>query len=219
MVPDVPIGEWLNQGTSDPREVADRYDAWARSYDDDLVAWSYQAPAVVAESVVTRHPTAETVLDVGCGTGLVGRALRERGFAGRLLGVDISESSLDIAREGGAYDSADLADLQQGLGLEDDSVDAVVCVGVMTYLPDVEAVWRDFARVVRPGGLVVVTQREDLWGDRACRAVVDRLQEDGVWTRLDLTGPAPYLPVGYGGTPEVGCYYLTAQVGGERRGS
>jgi hypothetical protein len=31
----------------------------------------------------------------------------------------------------------------------------LVCAGVMTYLPDVEAVWREFARVVRAGGLVV----------------------------------------------------------------
>jgi hypothetical protein len=73
-------------------------------------------------------------------------------------------------------------------------------------------VWREFARVARPGGLVVVTQREDLWQPRECPAVVDRLHVQGVWTPLEIAGPAPYLPVGYGGTPEVGCYYLTARV-------
>jgi len=213
MVPDdVPISDWLHQGTSDPAQVAGRYDDWAQSYDDDLAAWSYQAPAVVAETVVTRQPGAEAVLDVGCGTGLVGRALRDRGFAGRLLGRDISQQSLDVAREGGAYDSLEVADLQQRLALDDDSVDAVVCVGVMTYLPEVEAVWREFARVARPGGVVVVTQREDLWTERACQAVVDRLEAEGVWTPLDVTGPAPYLPEGYGGGPAVGCYYLTTLV-------
>jgi predicted TPR repeat methyltransferase len=152
------------------------------------------------------------VLDVGCGTGLVGRALRDRGFAGRLVGLDISEQSLEKAREGGAYDALEAADLQQRLALEDDGVDAVVCVGVMTYLPEVEAVWREFARVARPGGVVVVTQREDLWTERACQAVVDQLQAEGVWAPLDVTGPAPYLPEGYGGGPAVGCYYLTARV-------
>jgi predicted TPR repeat methyltransferase len=214
MVPDdVPIGNWLHQGTSDPREVAARYDEWAQSYDDDLTSWSYQAPAVVADAVVTRHPAAGSVLDVGCGTGLVGRALRARGFAGELIGLDISEASLGIARQHGGYDSLEQADLQRPLPIEDDSVDAVVSVGVMTYLPDVEAVWREFARVARPEGIVVATQREDLWEPRECQAVVDRLRDEGVWTPFEITGPAPYLPRGYGGTPEVGCYYLTALVG------
>ena len=213
MVPDpAPIGDWLHQGTSDPREVAGRYDEWAHSYDDDLASWSYQAPTTVAEAVIARLPEASDVLDVGCGTGLVGRALRARGFAGRIAGIDLSQASLEIAREGGAYDSLEQADLQRPLALEDDSADAVVCVGVMTYLPEVEKVWRELARVARPGGIVVVTQREDLWDDRECQAVVDRLRDDGAWTPLDITGPAPYLPEGYGGTPAVGCYYLTARV-------
>jgi len=209
----VPIGDWLDAGSSDAGEVAARYDEWAKGYDDDLVSWSYQAPAVVADIVVSRDPQAGAVLDVGCGTGLVGRALRARGFGGRALGIDISQASLEIARQGGAYDSVEQADLQQRLPLADDSVDASVCVGVMTYLPEVEAVWREFARVVRPEGLVVATQREDLWDSRACQAVVDRLQDEGVWTPLEIRGPAPYLPDGYGGTPEVACYYLTAVVG------
>jgi predicted TPR repeat methyltransferase len=209
---DAAIGDWLQQGTSDPREVAARYDAWARSYDDDLTSWSYRAPTVVAETVLTRSPAVGSVLDVGCGTGLVGRALRAGGFAGRLHGLDISQESLDIAEQGGAYDALEQADLQQPLPVETDSVDAVACVGVMTYLPDVEAVWREFARVARQGGLVVVTQREDLWPTRECQAVVDRLRAEGVWTPLEITGPSPYLPEGYGGTPAVGCHYLTALV-------
>ena len=209
----VPIGDWLDQSSSDAGEVAARYDAWAKGYDDDLASWSYQAPAVVAETVVSRRAQAGSVLDVGCGTGLVGRALRARGFAGQIRGLDLSQASLEVARQSGAYESVEQADLQQRLPLADDSVDASVCVGVMTYLPEVEAVWRELARVVRPGGLVVTTQREDLWHSRACQAVVDRLQDEGVWTPLEITGPAPYLPDGYGGTPEVACYYLTAVVG------
>jgi ubiquinone/menaquinone biosynthesis C-methylase UbiE len=209
---DLPIGDWLSSGPSDAGEVAARYDAWAQSYDDDLTAWSYQAPEVVAQTVVTRQPEAASVLDIGCGTGLVGRALRARGFEGQLHGLDISTASLAIAEQEGAYDALDAADLQRRLPVDDESADAVVCVGVMTYLPDVEAVWRELARVARPGGLVVVTQREDLWAPRGCQAVIDRMQDEGLWTTLELTGPAAYLPDGYGGTPAVACYYLTARV-------
>ena len=206
------IGDWLNQSSSEPGEVSGRYDEWATSYDADLASWSYQAPAVVAGTVLSRLPEASSVLDVGCGTGLVGRELRARGFSGRLVGLDLSAASLDVARESGAYDVLERADLQQPLALEDDTFDAVACVGVMTYLPDVSSAWREFARLARPGGLVVATQREDLWHERECQAVVDRMRDEGVLTSADVTGPAPYLPQGYGGTPEVSCYYLTAAV-------
>ncbi len=204
--------DWLLEGTTDPVEVADRYDEWAASYDGDLVSWSYQAPAVVAEAVVTRHPDARSVLDVGCGTGLVGKALRARGCGARIVGLDISQASLRIAHQTDAYDALERVDLQQPLDVEDNGADVLVCVGVMTYLPDVEAVWREFARVVRPGGTVVVTQREDLWESRACQDVVDRLAADEVWTPLDVTGPAPYLPQASGGLAGLGCYYLLAHV-------
>ena len=207
---EVPNDDWLIQGNADPREVAERYDAWAESYDADLDAWSYQAPAVAADTVLAREPRPGSVLDVGCGTGLVGKALRARGYTGRLEGLDISQESLRLAQESGAYDAVRPADLQQPLPLADDAVDALVCVGVMTYLPDVEAVWREFARVVRPGGLVVVTQREDLWEPRGCQAVVDRLASDGVWTPVDVPGPAPYLPDSSGALGGLGCYYVVA---------
>jgi predicted TPR repeat methyltransferase len=206
------IGDWLSKDPSDPAAVSGRYDEWAATYDADLSDWSYQAPAVVADTVVSRAPDAASILDVGCGTGLFGQALRSRGFTGRLAGLDLSQASLEVAGRSGAYDDLGAADLQQPLPLPDDSVDAVVCVGVMTYLPDVEAIWSELARVTAPGGIVVVTQREDLWAARECQAVVDRLAADGRWELLDLSGPAAYLPLGYGdGSPAVGCYYLTAR--------
>ena len=105
MVPDdAPIADWLGQDPSDPGAVAERYDAWAVTYDDDLASWSYRAPAVVAETVLARQPSAASVLDVGCGTGLVGRTLRAGGYAGRLVGVDLSQASLDLARARGGYE-------------------------------------------------------------------------------------------------------------------
>src|SRR4051812_9175039 len=197
MVPDaVSMGDWLDRGASDPREVADRYDEWAKGYDHDLASWSYQAPEVVADIVVSLAPTTASVLDVGCGTGLVGRALRTRGFSGQMLGLDISQESLRSALRCGAYDGVARADLQQPLPHAADSVDSLVCVGVMTYLPDVDAVWRELARVVRPGGLVVATQRDDLWRTRSCQSVVDRLEDEQVWTALEVRGPSPSLPEG-----------------------
>jgi predicted TPR repeat methyltransferase len=209
---ETPIDDWLLQGPTDASEVAGTYDKWAETYDADLATWSYQAPAVVAETALTRLPDAGSILDVGCGTGMVGKALRAKGFEGQLLGLDISRASLQVAEATGVYDRLETADLQQPLQVTADSVNAVLCVGVMTYLPDVEAVWREFARVVRPGGLVIVTLREDLWEPRECPAVIDRLEAEGVWKALDIIGPAPYLPDATGGMAGQLAYYLTAEV-------
>jgi predicted TPR repeat methyltransferase len=210
--PEVPIDDWLYQGPTDAQQVAGRYDEWAASYDADLASWSYKAPARVAETALTRLPDAGSILDVGCGTGMVGSALRAKGYEGQLLGLDISEASLRVAEGTGVYDRLETADLQQPLQVTENSVNVLVCVGVMTYLPDVEAVWREFARVVRSGGLVIATMREDLWEPRDCQGVIDQLEVDGVWKSLEVTGPAPYLPDATGGLAGQRAYYLTAEV-------
>ena len=49
---EVSTDDWLLHGTTDAREVAERYDEWAASYDDDPDAWSYRAPGVVADTIL-----------------------------------------------------------------------------------------------------------------------------------------------------------------------
>jgi predicted TPR repeat methyltransferase len=204
--------DWLLQGTTDAGEVAGRYNQWAATYDHDLAAWSYRAPELVAGRIVDRLPDARSVLDAGCGTGLVGRALRAAGFAGEIHGTDVSKASLDVAEMTNAYTTLAVADLQRPMDNADDSFDALACVGVMTYVPGVETAWREFARVVGSGGLIVVTQREDLWDSRGCQGVIDALAEASVWAPLEVTGPEPYLPGNPDGMAPVGVYYVTARV-------
>jgi len=203
---------WLVDAGSDPDDIAERYDEWAEAYDRDLETWDYRAPETVAGLVSSLHPTASTILDAGCGTGLVGRALRRSGFSGVIDGLDVSSSSVELAAASGVYRTLRTADLQQPLDVPDDAFDVLVCVGVMTYLPGVETVWREFARVVVPGGILIVTQREDLWEPRGCQGAVDRLTRDEVWSDAQVTGPEPYLPDNTEGMAPIGVYYLTARV-------
>lgn len=203
---------WLLQGSADPAEVAAYYDDWADRYDTDLQDWAYRAPAVAASVLIANAPAAGSILDAGCGTGLSGRALRVAGFAGTLHGIDLSESSLTIARESGAYDKVSIANLQERLAFEDNSFDALGCVGVMTYVPDVEACWREFCRVVRPGGVVVTTQRQDLWEPRDSQGVIDRLAADGSWVPIWVSDPQPYLPNNDDYAHQIGVHYVAATV-------
>jgi methyltransferase-like protein 27 len=211
---------WLVAGLGEPEEVRRRYDEWAGRYDDDLAAWRYDAPARAAQ-LATEHlggaATAAAVLDAGCGTGLVGRALRANGVGGRLVGIDISPASLAVAGQHAVagrpvYDALSTGDLQQPLPFADDAFDAAVCVGVLTYVPDTPAVWRELARVVRAGGVVVCTQRDDVWRERRCDRILDGLERDGTLTATHLSRPREYLPGNADFGDEIGVRYLVARV-------
>jgi len=179
---------------SDAATIRSLYDDWAGQYDADLAEWGYVAPVRAVELLAERcGPTAQ-VLDVGCGTGLVGAALSDAGFVD-VVGVDISSDSLDIAAKTGVYRALAEVDLTElPTSLPDELFGALICVGVMSYLPDVEAVCREFARVVESDGIIVLTQRTDLFASRATGEAYAALVEDGTWEELVISDPAPYLP-------------------------
>lgn len=177
-----------------PADVAALYDDWVVTrYDADLVAWGYDAPSRVADMIqplldVTRG----SVLDAGCGSGLVGVELRRRGVA-HIVGGDFSPASVEIARSGGAYDEVVDLDLNAPLEFADATFGVAVSVGVFSYLLDTEATIRELLRVVEPGGSLVFTQRTDLWEERGCAELLDRLADEHLCT-VDVSPPQPYLP-------------------------
>ena len=204
---------WLTSGPTDPDEVRSFYDAWSDRYDDDLAGWDYRAPARIAGQLAAHGDLSAAVLDAGCGTGLSGRALRAAGFHGDLVGVDLSEASLSIAGDSGVYTSVRAASLNEPLPFADAAFGALACIGVLTYVPDVEACWREFCRLTTSGGVVAFTQREDIWLERGCRNVLDRLASEGRWTPLEVSDPEPYLPAIGDEMGEIGAHYVCCRVG------
>lgn len=184
----------LRIAATDPVEVRALYDAWADRYEVDLDAWDYRTPADVAALLRGAQPDAARILDAGCGTGRVGRSLRATGFAS-IVGCDLSPNALEHASATGAYEALVEVDLQQlPTPFADGEFDALSCVGVLTYLPDTEATLREFFRVVRAGGTIAFSQREDVWGERGCRVLIDGLVSEGVCEALGISEPRPYLP-------------------------
>jgi len=212
----MPDDDWLVSGSTSIEEVRGYYDDQAPTYDSTLAEWGYDAPWRAAELVLGSLPgggLSHTVLDAGCGTGLAGQALRDAGFGGRLLGVDLSPDSVALAVARGIYDEVVVGDLQQPLRYDDDGVDAVVCVGVLTYVPDVTAIWGEFCRITRPGGVIVLTQRDDIWRERRCDDVLHDLEREGRWTVLHLSPPARYLPSNADFGDAIRVRYLAARAG------
>jgi arsenite methyltransferase len=102
----------------------------------------------------------ETVLDLGSGGGLDALlAAREVGPTGRVIGVDMTPEMLARARRAAA--KTPNVEFREGrleaLPVEDASVDAVTSNCVINLVPDKGRVFREVARVLRPGGRMVVS--------------------------------------------------------------
>lgn len=183
-----------SESNASPEEIAAYYDAWAAdAYDADVAGWGYEAPDRVA-AMVAHHLDHQPgpVLDAGCGTGGVGAALHALGVHD-IIGGDFTPASVEAARQRGVYRSVDHLDLNERLAFDDDYFAVVASVGVFSYLTDTLATITELLRVTERGGLVIFTQRTDLWAERGCDALIDTLVASGVCTAA-MSEPSPYLP-------------------------
>jgi SAM-dependent methyltransferase len=143
-----------------PISTRELYDGWAPSYDEpgnQLLA--IEEPIV--RGILDGLPVG-AALDAACGTGRHAAYLASLGHT--VIGVDSSPGMLARAREKvpqGEFHEADLAELP----LEDDSVDLAVCAIALVHLADIDGPFREFARVLRPGGHLVVSDQRGLCGD------------------------------------------------------
>ena len=142
----------------DNEAIAKAYARWAPVYDlvfGAVFERGRQAAIAAAERVGGR------VLEVGVGTGI---SLPDYARTTRLYGVDISEPMLRKARE--RVTELKLANVEglsvmdaADLSFPDASFDVIVAQYVITTVPDPEAALDEFARVLKPGGEIVLVSR------------------------------------------------------------
>jgi SAM-dependent methyltransferase len=178
------------KGSTD--EVAALYDAWADTYDTDIDASDYDIPERIATMLSQLGSIEGEILDAGCGTGRSGAALSAIG-ALNVLGTDVSAASLVIAERKGLYSETLAVDLTQKLPFANDRFAAAISAGVFTYLGNPEPVLLELLRVVRPAGVIIFSQRTDLWEMFDCEAILQRLFDAGL-CEANVSTAQPYLP-------------------------
>lgn len=94
------------------------------------------------------------LLDVGCGTGYHLARYRRRGFD--ISGVDGSEDMLKQARMINPDIEFKQSDVDK-LPYEDNSFDYALCIEVLRYLPDINPCMQEINRVLKPGGVALIT--------------------------------------------------------------
>lgn len=144
--------------------VGPEWDAVRKVFNDD---------ALRARGISHLVPTELSVVDVGTGTGILASELAHLGL--RVIAVDNSARMLDAARAKFAREGVTGIELRPGdagdLPLADAEVDGALAHMVLHYLPSPTEAVHEMARVVRPGGTVVI---------------VDFVQHSHEWMRQEL---------------------------------
>ncbi len=129
------------------------FDDYASRFDEALVErLGYCVPMVMREVVDRVRPPMrkESVLDLGCGTGLAGESFQGR--ADLIDGVDLSPGMIAEAEKKGVYASLHVADVVSWLAECQTQYDIVLAADVLVYIGDLSALMAGVKKVLRAGG-------------------------------------------------------------------
>ena len=192
-----PIEEALSH--RDVGKLRNHYDEWAPYYDTDVKAEAYCGPSMIVDLLNAVAPQVDVhhdsrIIDACCGTGLVGRALQERGYR-QLSGCDLSQVMVEQARATQAYQRL-YGEIDLTLPLPSHLLqrfDAVLCCGAFIpgHLP--ASALRGLVAMTRPGGVVVVSIREVYYKTDHFEDLIQTLIRENGLSVLEKQKSARYL--------------------------
>ena len=134
--------------------VVDLFDDYAHRFESHLVEkLEYKTPGVLFERMAPLLGSDLDVLDLGCGTGLMGEYMRP--MSKHLVGIDLSPKMLDQAAAKDIYDELVPAEICEFLDERPETYDVVLAADVFVYVGDLSTVFASVAKRLHVGGLFV----------------------------------------------------------------
>lgn len=176
------------------RARAQVYTEWAASYDADTLSVGYTNHAVAAALVARYVPASGArLLEAGVGTGALGEILNAVGY-NDLVGIDISDGMLAIARGRGAHGELYKRTLGEPLGFADNRFTATIASSVFAIEHVPTEALDELVRVTRPSGHLIFSLGTIPW-EGGFKDKAESLEAVGRWVRVEDAGPYHPMPL------------------------
>ncbi len=164
------------------------YDKWSKNYEHDLLHnLGYTAHIIAADALAALLPDRQaSIIDIGCGTGLVGQELVRHGFT-TIDGIDISEDMLAYADAKAIYRNLVVGNMNNRTHLADETYDATICAGSFApgHLgPDS---YNEIVRLVKPGGPIVIFMNGTHFVNDNYEEHIKVFEQQGRWQITSIT--------------------------------
>lgn len=179
-------------GLTTQDQIDDLYAAWAQSYDAEVGANGYATPRRCADALSLYLSPSLPVLDIGCGTGLSGAALRAAGFD-TIDGTDPNPAMLVQAHKRGVYRHISQTDLADPYPFKPGLYAAISAIGVIgSGAAPVDVLFQS-VNALAPGGLIVFSYNDHAMACAEFPAAVATLLAQGIAEQI-FCEYGPHLP-------------------------
>ena len=140
---------------TDPDEIQSIYSEWASSYDNDVDSHGYVTPDRCAQALArVISVNSSPILDVGCGTGISGKAFIKAGFC-NIYGTDLNAEMLAIAHSRNIYVNLSKTTLLRPLPVDANQYAVIAAIGVIGSGAAPLEFLQEIMRALRPGAITI----------------------------------------------------------------